>query len=62
LHGVLACRYDHHLRVDQGWKATRINGRAAWIPPTWIDPDQKPRYNDLHHPEDALQADPEAEQ
>ena len=49
-HGVLVCGYDHELRIRQGWTATRINDRAAWTPPTWIDPDQKPRYNHLHQP------------
>ncbi len=50
-YGLLAC---HHHNVDakrQGWQSTRINGRAAWIPPPWIDPEQKPRYNQLHNPE-----------
>jgi hypothetical protein len=50
-HGVLVCPFDHAHRIAQGWTAQRINGRAAWIPPTWIDPHQRPRYNDLHHPE-----------
>jgi hypothetical protein len=45
---VLACRYDNNNRKHQGWRSTRINGRAAWIPPKWIDPAQKPRYNHLH--------------
>ena len=49
-HGVLACRYDNNERKKQGWRSTRINGRAAWIPPKWIDPEQKPRYNNLHRP------------
>jgi hypothetical protein len=50
--GVLACRYDHRLRPEQGWRAARIDGRAAWIPPPWIDPEQRPRYNNLHRPDD----------
>jgi hypothetical protein len=46
--GLLACR-THNLRAkEQGWRSTRINGRAAWIPPKWIDPEQQPRYNHLH--------------
>ena len=49
-HGVLACRYDNNERKKQGWRSTRINGRAAWIPPKWIDPEQKPQYNNLHRP------------
>jgi hypothetical protein len=46
---VLACRYENNTRKKQGWRSARINGRAAWIPPTWIDPEQKPRYNHLHN-------------
>ena len=46
---VLACRYENNTRKKQGWKSARINGRAAWIPPKWIDPEQKPRYNHLHN-------------
>jgi hypothetical protein len=50
-HGVLACRYENNQRKQQGWTSTRINGRAAWIPPPWIDPEQKPQYNYLHNPD-----------
>jgi hypothetical protein len=49
--GVLACRYHNNDAKKQGWRSTRINGRAAWIPPRWIDPQQKPRYNHLHNTE-----------
>jgi len=45
---VMACRYHNNDAKKQGWTSTRINDRAAWIPPPWIDPDQKPRYNELH--------------
>jgi len=47
-HGVPACRVHNVLAKAQGWQSTRINGRAAWIPPPWIDPEQKPRYNHFH--------------
>ncbi|MDT7636365.1 MAG: hypothetical protein QOC83_653 [Pseudonocardiales bacterium] len=47
--GVLGCRTHNNDAKKQGWQSTRINGRAAWIPPPWIDPDQKPRYNHLHN-------------
>jgi hypothetical protein len=50
-HGLLACRYENNQRKQQGWTSTRINGRAAWIPPRWIDPEQKPQYNYLHNPD-----------
>jgi hypothetical protein len=49
--GVPACRYHNNDAKKQGWQSTRINGRAAWIPPHWIDPQQQPRYNHLHNTE-----------
>jgi hypothetical protein len=48
--GLLACRYHHREAKKQGWRSTRINGRAAWIPPRWLDLEQQPRYNELHTP------------
>jgi hypothetical protein len=47
----LACRYDNRERKKQGWKPVHINSRVAWVPPRWIDPDQKPQYNLLHNPD-----------
>ncbi|HZC72945.1 MAG TPA: DUF222 domain-containing protein [Jatrophihabitans sp.] len=49
--GVLACGYHNIEAKKQGWRSTRVNGRAGWIPPPWIDPEQKPRYNQLHRTE-----------
>jgi 5-methylcytosine-specific restriction protein A len=49
--GVPACHPHNVLAKQQGWRSTRINGRAAWIPPKWIDPEQRPRYNHLHDTE-----------
>jgi hypothetical protein len=46
--GVLSCRTHNVIAKQQGWTSTRIAGRAAWIPPKWIDPAQRPRYNHLH--------------
>ena len=46
--GVPACHPHNDEAKKQGWRSTRINGRAAWIPPAWIDPEQRPRYNHLH--------------
>jgi hypothetical protein len=46
--GVPACHPHNVEAKKQGWRSARINGRAAWIPPRWIDPEQRPRYNHLH--------------
>jgi hypothetical protein len=48
---ALACRYHNKDAKKQGWRNQMINGRVAWIPPKWIDPDQTPRYNHLHNTE-----------
>ena len=49
--GVPACHPHNVLAKQQGWRSTRIDGRAAWIPPKWIDPEQRPRSNHLHDTE-----------
>ena len=49
-----ACGSDHHERIAQGWQATVIGNRIAWLPPTWIDRSQTPQFNDLHLPGLAL--------
>jgi hypothetical protein len=60
-HGVPLCGYEHDQRIRQGWTAQRIHGRAAWTPPPWIDPDQKPRYNHLHQPWNAATVEADEE-
>jgi hypothetical protein len=44
----LACRYHNNDAKKQGWQTQMINGRVGWIPPRWIDPEQRPRFNHLH--------------
>jgi hypothetical protein len=48
--GGLGCHFDHRERINQGWRTQLINERVAWIPPRWIDVDQRPQFNDLHQP------------
>ena len=48
--GVLLCLFHHH-QIDQAdWTVTIRAGRAWFTPPSWIDPQQKPILNQLHHP------------
>jgi hypothetical protein len=47
-HGVPACHPHNVTAKQQGWRSTRINGRAPWIPPKWVDAEQRPQYNHLH--------------
>jgi uncharacterized protein DUF222 len=48
--GAPVCGKDHRDRINQGWHAQIIGTRIAWIPPPSIDPQQQPRYNELHQP------------
>ena len=50
--GALLCTGDHPNLDHNNWTATMINGTPHYIPPPWIDPDQVPRRNRLHHPID----------
>jgi hypothetical protein len=40
--GTLLCRANHRNFQEMGWTSTSINGLPHWIPPTWMDPEQKP--------------------
>jgi hypothetical protein len=43
---TLLCAYHHHNFLARGWTC-RINpdGLPEWIPPTWVDREQKPMIN-----------------
>ncbi|MFM2354202.1 MAG: hypothetical protein RLZZ608_1608 [Actinomycetota bacterium] len=41
-HGVLLCRHHHLLLHNNGWKFARHDGELVLIPPTSIDPEQRP--------------------
>ena len=48
--GVLLCGH-HHRQIDKGdWEVLIRAGRAWFTPPTWIDPQQTPILNPMHHP------------
>ena len=48
--GVLLCLFHHHEIEKADWTVTIRAGRAWFTPPRWIDPQQKPILNLLHHP------------
>ena len=53
--GVLLCGF-HHDEIHRGEWVIRFaaDGRPEPIPPKWIDPEQKPRRNQLHHLRDLI--------
>jgi hypothetical protein len=48
--GMLLCGYHHRYYARLGWRPIAIGGVPHWIPPTWIDPEQRPRRNRMHDP------------
>ncbi|HTZ42368.1 MAG TPA: DUF222 domain-containing protein [Jatrophihabitans sp.] len=48
---AVTCGYHNSEAPRQGWSTVFIDGRPHWQPPVWRDPDQRPRRNWLHHPE-----------
>jgi Domain of unknown function (DUF222) len=47
--GILLCGHHHTLIHHDHWTIrTAADGRPDFLPPTWIDPDRKPRRNHLH--------------
>ncbi|WP_207842561.1 HNH endonuclease signature motif containing protein [Williamsia soli] len=52
----------HHRMIGPGkWATVMITdgpdkGRVAWIPPVYVDPEQKPRVNRAHHVNESVEA------
>jgi hypothetical protein len=49
--GCLLCGFHHDHFAAFGWTCRMINGIPHWIPPTWIDAQQRPRRNHAHDPD-----------
>ena len=39
---TLLCAYHHHNFASRGWTCLMIDGLPAWIPPRWVDREQRP--------------------
>ena len=61
---TLICSFHHRQFAQRGWQCViNTDGLPVWIPPKWIDPQQRPI---LHHritlntwdPQDPLDLDP----
>ena len=48
--GALTCCGDHRDHRAMGWQPTMLHGIPHWIPPKWLDPDQRPIRNTRHDP------------
>ncbi|GGU32556.1 HNH endonuclease [Lentzea flava] len=46
--GVLLCRHHHTLIHRSGWEVTIEQGVPVFYPPAWLDPQRRPRRNQLH--------------
>ena len=51
---TLLCSYHHHHFAQRGWTCRlNLDRLPEWVPPRWVDPDQKPilnpRLRALHH-------------
>ncbi|MET8761487.1 DUF222 domain-containing protein [Lentzea sp. NPDC004782] len=42
---VLLCRHHHTLIHRSEWEVRMVHGLPTFYPPSWLDPDQKPRRN-----------------
>jgi hypothetical protein len=51
---ILLCPFHHRHFEQAGWQVIMRDGRPWWIPPTWVDPDQRPCRNTTHHPADIV--------
>jgi len=39
---TLLCAYHHHNFASRGWTCLMIDDLPAWVPPGWVDPEQRP--------------------
>jgi hypothetical protein len=47
---ALLCDSHHRLIHAQDWNIGIVDGHPEFIPPRWVDPDQTPIRNTIHHP------------
>jgi hypothetical protein len=48
--GCLLCSFHHREFENLGWRCQMIAGTPHFIPPRWLDPQQKPVRNRAHDP------------
>jgi hypothetical protein len=45
----LVCSFHHREFERRGWTVRMAGGTPEWIPPPWLDSEQRPRRNTAHH-------------
>ena len=61
---TLVCSFHHHQFAKRGWQCViNADGLPMWIPPKWIDPEQRPILNhritiNNWHPQEPLDLEP----
>ena len=48
---TLVCGFHHREFAKRGWACRITDGVPHWIPPAWLDRDQRPRRNTAHDTE-----------
>ena len=46
--GTLVCTANHALFEQMGWQSIMLNDLPHWVPPPWVDREQRPRRNTMH--------------
>lgn len=46
---TLLCGYHHREFLQRGWRVLIHRGRPTWVPPRYIDPEQRPQINARIH-------------
>jgi len=42
---TLLCEYHHHNFASRGWTCVMVDDLPAWVPPRWVDREQRPLRN-----------------
>ena len=42
---TLLCAFHHHNFASRGWRCLMLDDLPAWVPPRWVDHEQRPLRN-----------------
>ncbi len=46
---ILLCGQHHRMLDHSDWQVRMNHGQPEWLPPPWLDPNQRPIRNTAHH-------------